>query len=61
MAMPALTLEEIEVKMMAARPWKAAGADGLPAMAWRQLWPVVKHRVLALFRASLRDSGVPHQ
>ncbi|KJZ69825.1 hypothetical protein HIM_10778 [Hirsutella minnesotensis 3608] len=60
-AMPALTLEEIEVKIMVAKPWKAAGTDGLPAMVWRQLWPVVKHRVLALFRASLRDGVVPHQ
>ncbi|KAJ6436835.1 reverse transcriptase [Purpureocillium lavendulum] len=32
-AMPALTLEEVEVKVMAAKPWKAAGTDGLPAMA----------------------------
>ncbi|KAJ6437917.1 reverse transcriptase [Purpureocillium lavendulum] len=58
-AMPALTLEEVEVKVMAAKPWKAAGTDGLPAMVWRQLWPVVKHRVLALFQASLRDGVVP--
>ncbi|KAJ6436994.1 reverse transcriptase [Purpureocillium lavendulum] len=60
-AMPALTLEEVEVKVMAAKPWKAAGIDGLPAMVWRQLWPVVKHRVLALFQASLRDGVVPDQ
>jgi len=60
-AMPALTLEEVEVKVMAAKPWKAAGTDGLPAMVWRQLWPIVKHRVLALFRASLREGVVPHQ
>ncbi|OAQ58910.1 reverse transcriptase [Purpureocillium lilacinum] len=60
-AMPALTLEEVEVKVMAAKPWKAAGTDGLPAMVWRQLWPVVKHRVLALFQASLRDGVVPDQ
>ncbi|OAQ57647.1 endonuclease/exonuclease/phosphatase [Purpureocillium lilacinum] len=59
--MPALTLEEVEVKVMAAKPWKAAGTDGLPAMVWRQLWPVVKHRVLALFQASLRDGVVPDQ
>ncbi|OAQ62576.1 endonuclease/exonuclease/phosphatase [Purpureocillium lilacinum] len=57
-AMLALTLEEVEVKVMAAKPWKAAGTDGLPAMV---LWPVVKHRALALFRASLREDVVPHQ
>ncbi|KAJ6436136.1 reverse transcriptase [Purpureocillium lavendulum] len=60
-AMPALTLEEVEVKVMAAKPWKAAGTDGLPAMVWRQLWPVVKHRALALFRASLREGVVHYQ
>ncbi|KAJ6437086.1 reverse transcriptase [Purpureocillium lavendulum] len=60
-AMPDLTLEEVEVKVMGAKPWKAAGTDGLPAMVWRQLWPVVRHRVLVLFRASLRDGVVPHQ
>ncbi|PNH26387.1 hypothetical protein VD0002_g9480 [Verticillium dahliae] len=59
--MPALTLEEVEVKVMAAKPWKAPGTDGLPAMVWRQLWPIVKHRVLTLFQTSLRDGVVPHQ
>jgi endonuclease/exonuclease/phosphatase family metal-dependent hydrolase len=59
--MPGLTLEEIEEKVMAAKPWKAPGEDGLPAMVWRRLWPVVKYRVLALFDASLRDGIVPHQ
>ncbi|OAQ61336.1 reverse transcriptase [Purpureocillium lilacinum] len=61
LALPPLTMEEIEVKVMAAKPWRAAGGDGLPAMVWRQLWPVVKHRVLALFQASLRHGVVPHQ
>jgi hypothetical protein len=59
--MPGLTLEEIEEKVMAAKPWKAPGEDGLPAMVWRRLWPVVKYRVLALFDASLRDGIVPRQ
>jgi hypothetical protein len=30
-------------------------------MVWRQLWPVVKDRVLYLFRTSLRDSDIPNQ
>jgi hypothetical protein len=59
--MPGLTLEEIEEKVMAAKPWKAPGDDGLPAMVWRRLWPVVKYRVLALFDASIRDGIVPRQ
>jgi hypothetical protein len=28
---------------------------------WRQLWPVVKDRVLRLFRTSLRDGDIPNQ
>ncbi|KJZ68744.1 hypothetical protein HIM_11864 [Hirsutella minnesotensis 3608] len=59
--MPGLTLGEIEEKVMAAKPWKASGEDGLPAAVWKQLWPVVKERVLALFGASVRDGKVPRQ
>ena len=59
--MPGLTLAEIEEKVMAAKPWKAPGGDELPAAVWRQLWPVVKDRVFALFEASLRDGVVPRQ
>ena len=44
--MPDLTLEEIEEKVMAAKPWKAPGEDNLPAIVWKQLWHVVKYRVL---------------
>ncbi|XP_044716516.1 reverse transcriptase [Hirsutella rhossiliensis] len=42
--MPDLTLQEIEEKVMAAKPWKAPGEDGLPAIVWKKLWHVVKHR-----------------
>ncbi|OAQ60056.1 reverse transcriptase [Purpureocillium lilacinum] len=31
-AWPELTMEEVERKVMAAKPWKAPGDDGLPAM-----------------------------
>ena len=47
--MPKLTIEEIERKVFEAKPWKAPGEDGLPAMVWRQLWPVVKERVFCIF------------
>jgi hypothetical protein len=59
--MPDFALGEIEQKVMAAKPWKATGEDGLPAMVWRQLWPVVKDRVLLLFQTSLRDGELPTQ
>lgn len=60
-AMPELTIEEVERKVMAAKPWKAPGVDGLPAMVWKQLWPVVKERVLHLFRLSVKDGDLPRQ
>ncbi|XP_044715283.1 reverse transcriptase (RNA-dependent DNA polymerase) domain-containing protein [Hirsutella rhossiliensis] len=44
--MPDLTLQEIEEKVMAAKPWKAPGEDGLPAIVWKKLWHVVKHRII---------------
>jgi hypothetical protein len=30
-------------------------------MVWKQTWPVVKHQVLALFRASLEEGKLPDQ
>ncbi|KAJ6439206.1 reverse transcriptase [Purpureocillium lavendulum] len=59
--MPDLTLEEVEEKVMAAKPWKAPGEDNLPASVWKQLWHVVKYRVWTLFDSSIRDGVVPHQ
>ncbi|XP_044720168.1 endonuclease-reverse transcriptase domain-containing protein [Hirsutella rhossiliensis] len=59
--MPGLTLGEIEEKVMTAKPWKAPGEDELPTAVWRQLWPVTKDRIFALFDASLRDGVVPRQ
>ncbi|XP_044715972.1 reverse transcriptase (RNA-dependent DNA polymerase) domain-containing protein [Hirsutella rhossiliensis] len=46
--MPDLTLQEIGDKVMAAKPWKAPGEDGLPAMVWKKLWHVVKVRIIPL-------------
>jgi exonuclease III/ribonuclease HI len=60
-SIPAITLEEIERQLRAAKPWKAPGEDGLPAIVWKQIWPVVKHHILALFRKSLEEGAVPSQ
>jgi hypothetical protein len=61
LAWPELTMEEVERKVMAAKPWKAPGDDGLPATVWKELWPVVKERVLQLFRLSLGSGELPRQ
>ncbi|KAI1856664.1 uncharacterized protein JN550_013728 [Neoarthrinium moseri] len=54
-------MEEVDRQTMAASPWKAAGEDGLPVMVWKQVWPVVKERVLSLSQLSLDTGELPHQ
>ena len=60
-SMPPLTMEEVERRIFAAKSWKAPGEDGLPAMVWKQVWPVVKDRVLLLFQTSLDEGELPTQ
>ena len=54
-------MEEVERKVFATSAWKAPGDDGLPAAVWKQIWPVVKHRVLHLFQTSLAAGILPTQ
>jgi hypothetical protein len=58
---PVLTIEEVERKVFEASSWKAPGDDGLPAVVWKQIWPVVKERVLQLFQTSLAAGILPTQ
>ena len=54
-----LILEEVRRAVLGAQPHKAPGEDGIPAIAWRELWPVVGRYIFRLFKASLRASYVP--
>ncbi|SPJ70278.1 related to reverse transcriptase [Fusarium torulosum] len=58
---PNLTLEEVERQLWATKSWKAPGENGLPAIVWKQVWPSVKHDVLAIFQASLDEGVIPDQ
>jgi hypothetical protein len=57
--MPRLSVEEVERRVFAAQSWKAPGDDGLPAIVWKQIWPVVKERVTILFQTSLDVGELP--
>ena len=57
--MEPLTVGEVEDAIFKARPHKAPGADGLPAIVWQELWPVLKWEILILFMASMRQRHFP--
>jgi hypothetical protein len=51
-------MEEVKRRIFTAKSWKAPGDDGLPAMVWKQVWPIMKERVLLLFQTSLDDREI---
>ena len=56
-----VTADEIFRAIQRASPLKAPGGDGLPALVWKQLWPVVQDQVLLLFNSSLDQGVLPSQ
>ena len=56
-----LTTDEIYRAIQKASPLKAPGGDGLPALVWKQLWPVVQDQILLLFNSSLYQGVLPSQ
>lgn len=54
-----LTKREVKDAVFRAKPFKAPGMDGIPAIAWKELWPVVGPWIHALFEASLRTGVIP--
>ena len=58
---PEITAEEVERAIFKASSWKAPGADGMPAMVWKQMWPAVKDWIVHIFKASMQEGMLPHQ
>ncbi|KAI8417089.1 hypothetical protein FOFC_03402 [Fusarium oxysporum] len=58
---PRTTESPMERQLWATKSWKAPGEDGLSAIVWKQVWPSVKHDVLAIFQASLKEGVIPDQ
>ena len=59
--MPSLTMEDVEQRIFVTKSGKAPRDDGLRAMVWKQISPVVKDRVLLLFQISLDEGELPAQ
>jgi ribonuclease HI len=58
---PEITMEEVERAIFKSNPWKAPGADGIPAMVWRQVWPVASKWIYHIFKCSLQEGVIPQQ
>jgi hypothetical protein len=54
-----LTVHEVKEAIFRAQPHKAPGLDDVPAVAWKELWPILGRWIFLLFEASLRTGTIP--
>jgi len=59
--MEPITEDEIKKAVFSSSPHKAPGPDGLPAIVWQQLWPVLKQKITNLFQRSINAGKLPQQ
>lgn len=59
--MEPLTTEEVRRAVFASYPHKAPGIDGLLAIVWQHLWPVLGHHIFELFNLCIRLSKLPQE
>jgi exonuclease III len=52
---------EVRRAVFAARPYRAPGRDGLPAIVWQELWDVLKDHITTLFRLSIATGQIPKE
>ena len=54
-----LTMHEVREAVFRAQPYKAPGLDDIPAIVWKELWPIIGRWIFLLFEASLRTGAIP--
>jgi hypothetical protein len=54
-----LTMAEVKDAIFRVKLYKAPGVGGIPAIAWKELWPVVGKWIYLLFETSLRAGIIP--
>jgi ribonuclease HI/exonuclease III len=54
-----LSEDECRRAIFSSNPRKAPGPDDIPFRVWQELWPVVKHWVISIYRISLAQGHFP--